>query len=324
MSGLAWTPDGRSLVYGAQTFYAHHLWRVSSDGDGPPERLEVAGLGARRPALVPARNRLVFDRLTYDPDIYRFSLRAPPRATIVSSFADFNASFSPDGTRIVYASSRSGDAGDIWVAAADGSGPQRLTGDMAGAHASPQWSPDGHVIAFASRGADGQTQIWTVDADGGNRRQITRGPGDHLFPSWSRDGASIYFTKVDGTGPNIWRIAARGGRDVQVTREGGDRGFESADRKSLVYRPRWDRSGTPLLTMPLAGGSTRQLVECMYGFSVGSKDVFYYPCRADVSEWTMTHSGTSGRSGDRSSDRSGPSARKRQRSRSLLGSKFFA
>jgi Tol biopolymer transport system component len=230
----------------------------------------------------------VFDRLTDDPDIYRFSLTAPPRATIVSSFADFNASFSPDGTRIVYASTRSGDSGDIWVAAADGSGPQRLTGDLAGAHAAPQWSPDGHVIAFASRGADGQTQIWTVDADGGNRRQITRGPGDHLYPSWSRDGASIYFTKVDSAGSNIWRVAALGGRDVQVTREGGYMGFESPDGEGLVYRPRWDRNGTPLLTMPLGGGATRQLVKCMYGFSVGSKDVFYYPCRTETFAWTMT------------------------------------
>ena len=97
MSGLAWTPDGKGLVYGSGIArYVHHLWRVTIDGRHPPERLEVAGLGARRPAVVPSRDRLVFERRTIDMDIYRFGPTAPPRATIVSSYADFNASFSPD------------------------------------------------------------------------------------------------------------------------------------------------------------------------------------------------------------------------------------
>ena len=34
-----------------------------------------------------------------------------------------------------------------------------------------------------------------------------------------------------------------------------------------------------MLLVPLAGGSSRQLVACVYGFSVGSEGVYYYPCR---------------------------------------------
>ena len=81
MSGLAWTRDGRSLVFGSGAApYVVQLWRVTTDNLRPPERLEVAGPGARRPAIAASRNRLVFERRTIDPDIYRFGptvLRAP-------------------------------------------------------------------------------------------------------------------------------------------------------------------------------------------------------------------------------------------------------
>jgi len=57
-----------------------------------------------------------------------------------------------------------------------------------------------------------------------------------------------------------------------------------------VYRSRIDRRGTPLLIAPLSGGTPVQLLECVYGFSVGSNGVYYYACRSDRFAWTMTQS----------------------------------
>ena len=37
----------------------------------------------------------------------------------------------------------------------------------------------------------------------------------------------------------------------------------------------------PVLVSSLAGRSPRQLVPCAYGFSVGTKGVYYYPCRPE-------------------------------------------
>jgi Tol biopolymer transport system component len=289
MSGLAWARGGKELVYGAGSApYVHYLWRVTVDGNRPPERVEVAGDGSRRPATVASRDRVVFERRTLDADIYRFGPSAPVRPTIASTFADFNASFSPDGTHIVHASSRSGRMADIWVSGADGSGPQQLTGDMIGFHAAPRWSPNGRAIAFASRGSDGRCDIWTMDADGGHRRQITGGPGEKWYPSWSQDGAWIYFTKDEGAGPNIWRIPAAGGPDVQLTWTGGSTGFESTDGGSLVYKQGNSRTGSRLLIVPIRGGASAQLRECVYGFSVGRTGVLYYPCRRDAFAWSLT------------------------------------
>ena len=62
MEGLAWTRDGRSLVFRRLTGILYYLWRVDVDGRHPPERIEVTGVGARRPSTVPSRDRLVYGR----------------------------------------------------------------------------------------------------------------------------------------------------------------------------------------------------------------------------------------------------------------------
>ena len=84
-----------------------------------------------------------------------------------------------------------------------------------------EWAPDGRGIAFVSRRANGESQIWSINPEGGNPRQITRSAGEHNYPSWSRDGAWIYFSKDEGAGVDIWRIAAAGGQEVQITHGGG-------------------------------------------------------------------------------------------------------
>ena len=51
IAGLAWHPDGRLVVYAGQpAFLLCYLYRVSIDGDAPPEGLELAGPSAYAPS----------------------------------------------------------------------------------------------------------------------------------------------------------------------------------------------------------------------------------------------------------------------------------
>jgi eukaryotic-like serine/threonine-protein kinase len=296
MEGLAWTRDGRSLIFRRLTGMLYYLWRVDVDGRNPPDRIELTGLGARRPSTVPSRDRLVYGRPTDDMDIYQIRPKGSVHPVSRSSFPDFYPTFSPDGKHIAFCSARSGDVSRIWVARTDGSEPRQLTGDMQGGQNEPSWSPDGRTLAFASP-SDGQQHIWTIDVEGANLRRITTEAATYHKPTWSRDGASIYVTKgratrmvsrskplsssrVDPSG-NIWRIPVAGGAAEQVTQSGGTRAVETADAKALVYQPGIDRSGLPVLVSSLSGRSPRQLVACAYGFSVGTRGVYYYPCRPE-------------------------------------------
>ena len=208
MEGLAWSRDSRTVLFGV-TGLVHYLWRIGIDGRMPAERVELAGLGARLPATSRSHDRVVFGRAISDSDVYRVDATGPPRAIGVSSFYDGRPVFSPDGQHVAFASARSGETMEIWMAAADGSGGSQLTRNMGRAQCSVSWAPHGPTIAFWSEGQDGQWHIWTIDIDGGNLRQITTGAEAHYAPEWSRDGAWIYFGKQGVSGSNIWRIPAR-------------------------------------------------------------------------------------------------------------------
>jgi TolB protein len=275
MFGLAWARDGRTLVYGTEDAGATYLWRVDAVSGNPPERLEAAGWGARRPAAGRSRDRLLFARSRYDADIYAVGASGSLRPIIVSSFVEAFPSYSPDGSRIAFM--RSADTTEIWVAAADGSEAHQLTHDMSPAQWAPKWSPDGRTIAFSGQGADKHWHCWTIDVDGANLRRIATGPGDQRAPRWSRDGKWIYFSK-GSTGADIWRIPVSGGREQQITHGGGEFAEESVDGKTLVYSRPLQQAGSELFAQPLTGGSPRRLVDCAYGFSVESHGIYYHPC----------------------------------------------
>ena len=195
----AWTRDDRSIIYSQylDTFVSY-LWRVSVDGGGAPGRIELAGQGATSPATVSETDRLAFVRRSYDTDVYRFEAGRPARAVLTSTFGETEPRWSPDGRRLAFCSSRSGDRNEIWVAAADGTAAQQLTHGPGSSQGSPNWSPDGRSIAFDSWDQDLQWHIWIIDADGGTARQLTKQAGDQHVPSWSRDGRWIYYSAREG------------------------------------------------------------------------------------------------------------------------------
>jgi TolB protein len=79
------------------------------------------------------------------------------------SATDWDPMWSPDGTRIAFASRRSGNA-DIWMINADGTHLVQLTSDPTEDYA-PTWSPDGTKIAFTSK-RTGAHEVWILDLNG--------------------------------------------------------------------------------------------------------------------------------------------------------------
>ena len=80
--------------------------------------------------------------------------------------------------------------GDVYTAAANGTGVKRLTATPA-VESTPKWSPDGKVLAFVRNRA-----IYTMPAAGG--RAVKRYNG--TSPSWSPDGRFLAFIGKASTG----------------------------------------------------------------------------------------------------------------------------
>jgi Tol biopolymer transport system component/DNA-binding winged helix-turn-helix (wHTH) protein len=279
VQGLAFTRDGSSLVYDAAGRAPFHLWRVLADGSRPPERLEVAGFGSRKPATTPARGLLVFERRLATLSVYKLTPGDEPQPVLVSSVYDYQPQYSPDGRRLVFGTRRSGDAMELWVAAADGSNALQLSHGPGPRQDSAQWSPDGQRIAFASLQENGHTDVWVINADGSAPRRLTTDAGDENAPTWSRDGRRIYFSSDRAGGRDIWRMPAAGGPVERVTYEGsGLIAYESTDGKAVLYQT--SASDSPLVALPLTGGPARQLVTCVKsnGFTIAAGGIYYSPC----------------------------------------------
>jgi eukaryotic-like serine/threonine-protein kinase len=294
---VAWSRDGMSLVYDTNQRGPYELWRASLDGAAVPERLEIPGDHSRQPAIAVAGNRLAFERLVELTSVFALRRNAQPEPLLVSSTLDYGPQFSPDGRRIAFSSRRSGDVEEIWLAAADGSDARQLTNGTGRRQTMPAWSPDGRQIAFESTSVSTRTDIWVVPTEGGTPRQMTSDPGAENAPMWSRDGKRIYFVSNRG-GPapwgDTWQIPAEGGAPTQITQGGSSPvKYESADGKALIYQspilyqsadatPLTYRTfgDTPLMAVPIGGGTPRQLVPCVkeLSFAVTKNGVYFSPC----------------------------------------------
>ncbi|MEX2425467.1 MAG: DPP IV N-terminal domain-containing protein [Thermomicrobiaceae bacterium] len=112
-------------------------------------------------------------------------------------------SFSPNGTKIVFAQRTSAQADmNRWMELRicdlnSGELTELVGGDAGDSAFFPRWSPDGDWIAFVRR-LEGQTDIWVVPADGGEPVQLTE-KGNVTAPEWSPDGEFIAFFEPDGS-----------------------------------------------------------------------------------------------------------------------------
>jgi len=262
--GLDWTADGRRIVYSSgQSGSAKTLLTISAAG-GVPERLAVSSSeNASTLSVSRSGSRLVYEREVIDRKIWRMpgphssDKKSPPSRFIASTHADMEPQFSPDGKKIAFSSSRSGNF-EVWVCDGEGRTPVQLTSFAGPIVGSPRWSPDSRWIAFDSPKA-GNSDIYVTSANGGLPRRLTAGPFNHVRPSWSKDGRWIYFGSNQSGDWQIWKAPAQGGGAVQVTRtKGGRESFESPDGK-LVYYAKSDMPG--IFKVPVEGGEETRVLD---------------------------------------------------------------
>jgi hypothetical protein len=166
--------------------------------------------------------------------IYTLDLRDPtatPVAITEPPMVANSASWSPDGSSIIYSALLPGQHGyQIFKAGADGTDRIQLTKTIDSGNASPIFSPDGTKIAYINGneatlpGTDGATvtgmadRIWVMDADGSGAVAITPGPRD-AYPAWL-DPRTVVFARSFGIrGTQIFGVVV-GGRETALSPPG--------------------------------------------------------------------------------------------------------
>jgi Tol biopolymer transport system component len=277
VDSLAWTPDGRSIVFASDRRRNSALWRIPRSG-GTPERVPMVAENAADPVFSRTGWRMAYAQFFSDANIWRVDVsgREAPVKVIYSTQYDSSPQYSPDGSRVAFRSTRSG-SNEIWVSDADGRTPVQLTrfgGPLTGC---PRWSPDGMRIAFDTR-PDGQADIYVIASNGGVPRRLTNSPAEDVVPSWSRDGAWVYFASNRTGAWQVWRIPSGGGTEEQVTKFGGFAAFPSPDGNYLYYAK--GRSAAGLWRKRLPNGPEEVILDQLkpgyWGYWAVAEDGIYF------------------------------------------------
>jgi len=201
-----------------------------------PARTTVPGTPVGTAEAIPSGRIAFSSRRDGDGEIY---LLTPEGETNITNnpAEDAEASLSPDGKKIVFASDRDGTF-HIFAVNVDGSGLVKLTSEAAG-DLSPRWSPDGEQIAFSRTGS-----LYVMDSDGSNVKQITEAePEANAAPckagaflgGWSPDGKRLTFYAASAT---------RGlGQICIVGADGSDLTVVASEPPTYHVEPSWSPDG---------------------------------------------------------------------------------
>jgi Tol biopolymer transport system component len=296
MSSLAWTADGREIIYGVREPAGPRLWRISARVSSPGRGARLAEStgnagwpvisrpGAGRPV------RLAYLAVRQELGLHLIDLTHQESPGVLNPAKPFQRSsrqdrygrVSPRGDRVAFASDREGSQ-EIWISGLDGSNLHRVT-EMKTGTPFPAWSPDGESIAFLStKGGVGIRCIFVVKASGGEPRQLTLESEVVGPPQWSGDGRWIYFMTDRSGSYQIWKMSSSGEHPVQITRQGGFEVQESPDGRDLYYTgsPPRDASGlaapSKLMRVPVDGGEEVAVLPQVWTFhwSVTEKGIYY-------------------------------------------------
>ncbi len=258
-------PDGTSIdtsTIGTKSFTVNGITDAAGHSIGP--RI-VSYTVVYRPILFSSTR-------TGDGDIYSVNSNGTSLTRLTSTAGlDEQASWSPDGSQIVFASARNNAMGsglDIYVMDANGQNVKRLT-NATSDDTAPAWSQDGTKIAFQSK-RDGNPEIYVMKADGTGQTRLTNNTTQDAEPAWSPNGQKIAFVSNRNGTLNIWVMNANGTGQAALsssTKPDGGPSWSPNGATILFASKRGDNKGTvwDLYTMSPTGTNVTRLTNSKSG-----------------------------------------------------------
>ncbi|HZI66740.1 MAG TPA: protein kinase, partial [Thermoanaerobaculia bacterium] len=299
-----WAPDGQLLAFLADEGSGSNIYVVPALG-GTPRRLAetrfpflertfdaVRAMGAV--PWSPDGKELLFSRLepSGEVGIWRIALSSGGEVQLTKpgqGVADFGASWSFDGERIVFERTKSGKSG-LWLLPAGGGSAEPLLEDE-NRNNQPAWSSDGRRVVFVSKRGGGEN-LWEIELKSRRLRRLTTGSGRDMAPVVGRNGQLAYSPfshQVD-----LQAVDVAGGAEERLTFNTADNfgARVSPDGNSIVYHS--NRGGNlELWLLDRKTGTERQLTndprnDLLPDWSPdGSEIVFFSDRDGDARLWAI-------------------------------------
>ena len=214
----AWSSDGKSLAYSAETGGFRKLF-VRNVDTGDIRQLTEGFADDVQTAWSPDGSRLVFVRSSRDDgkiepddlfgsfftggDIWQLDLETGQVTRIIENA--YAPAWSSDGRQLAFQADWAGPP-RIWVTDSRGRNPRQVTTDSSEAveHVEPVWSPDGLEIVYRRR-EKSKSDLQVVNVATGEVVWVTDDNYRDMHAQWSPSGDAIFFSSYRGGGQNIWR-----------------------------------------------------------------------------------------------------------------------
>jgi serine/threonine-protein kinase len=293
-----------SLVYaGGGIFPDIKASLVWLDREGRVESLPAPPAPYTHCRLSPDGKRVAVHTMGYENSdiwVYDIPRGTSTRLTLEETVEAFPV-WTPDGTRITYASNRSGPF-RLFEIPADGSGPAvELLGEIPSQGGPPEnrpaapgnslpasWSPDGRVLAFFHNG-----EIWMLPRDG-EPKPFLQLPFFVQYPEFSPNGRWLVYTSNQSGRNEVYVTPYPGpGARIQVSIDGGDSPAWARDGREISFWAEgsegWALMAVDVTTEPsFAVGRPRELFQVEATRYAGAYPLRAHDVASDGQRFLMT------------------------------------
>ncbi len=238
--------------FGEKPFFTSKIVYISESGDDRdvyvmdydghrPTRITFSSALDMLPSWSADNEKVLYTSYrNLSPDLFLFHLYSGKTELISSGGSNYAADWSPVSDRIVYTSTKHGNA-EIYMKDMKTWQEKRLTFNPA-IDTSPCWSPNGREIAFTSQ-RGGTPQIYIMDSEGSNIRRITLEGAYHDSSAWSPDGMRLAFVSRIENRFDIYIYNLKSNEITKLTENSGrnENPSWSPDGRHLVFSS--NRSG---------------------------------------------------------------------------------